>query len=198
MALHPRFRSAHPRAGTGLRPSSASSSASPVSAVALHAAFLLSRLSNNSHAPARSPHLAFRKREGRLSRSNVSLFEQTIKCRPDRVRAVPLWMLQVPRPDARPVHDAREFCVIFPHREFDAAVRIGCSGPVFDGPDDWQVSDGLTATVRNMVTRWNRYLPCNGRGWAGLQAVCAPYCRLSSVRQQFALFLIDVRSRVNS
>jgi hypothetical protein len=46
-----------------------------------------------------------------LTKSNVSLFEQTTKSMPNRVCAVPLWMFQVPRPDAQPLHDAREFCV---------------------------------------------------------------------------------------
>jgi hypothetical protein len=46
-----------------------------------------------------------------LTQSNVSLFEQTIKSMPNRVCAVPLWRLQVPSPDARPLPDARAFCV---------------------------------------------------------------------------------------
>jgi hypothetical protein len=41
-----------------------------------------------------------------LTKSDVSLFEQTIKSTPNRVCAVPLWLFQVPGPDARPVHDA--------------------------------------------------------------------------------------------
>jgi hypothetical protein len=43
--------------------------------------------------------------------SNVSAFDQTLKFMTNRVSAIPLWMLQVPRPEARPVHNAREFCV---------------------------------------------------------------------------------------
>jgi hypothetical protein len=44
-------------------------------------------------------------------KSSVSGFGQTVRFLPTRVCAVPLWMLQVPRPEARPVHNAREFCV---------------------------------------------------------------------------------------
>jgi hypothetical protein len=46
-----------------------------------------------------------------VGESNVSGFEQTVKSIPNKVCAVPLWMLQVPRPEARPAHNAREFCV---------------------------------------------------------------------------------------
>jgi len=42
----------------------------------------------------------------------MSAFDQTPKFMTNRVCAIPLWMLQVPRPEARPVHKrAREFCV---------------------------------------------------------------------------------------
>jgi len=42
---------------------------------------------------------------------NVSGFEQTPRFMTLRVSAIPLWMLQIPKPEARPVHNAREFCV---------------------------------------------------------------------------------------
>jgi hypothetical protein len=37
---------------------------------------------------------------------NVSGFEQTIRPTPNKVCAVPLWMLQFPRPEARQLHNA--------------------------------------------------------------------------------------------
>jgi len=41
----------------------------------------------------------------------VSGFAQTAEFTTLTVASIPLWMLQVPRPEARPVHNAREFCV---------------------------------------------------------------------------------------
>jgi hypothetical protein len=38
--------------------------------------------------------------------ANMSGFEQTIRLTPNRVCAVPFWMLQFPRPEARQVHNA--------------------------------------------------------------------------------------------
>lgn len=42
---------------------------------------------------------------------NVSGFDQTPKFATSRVSFIPLWMLQVLRSEARPVHNAREICV---------------------------------------------------------------------------------------
>jgi len=41
---------------------------------------------------------------------NVSGCAQTVKSISDTVCAVPLWMLQVPRPEIQPLHNARVFC----------------------------------------------------------------------------------------
>ena len=43
--------------------------------------------------------------------SNVSGCAQTVKSVSDSVCAVPLWMLQVPRPEIQALHNARVFCV---------------------------------------------------------------------------------------